>query len=178
MSNMLEISLTSRQRAGIYEFSLSKQDQLIKQGDDIAAWLMNGEDHSSIIVSRKGDQTVHNVECIVRIQPYNRIVRDVNLLYTQHTTRGFIQKENGRASHELACYGDTSLFSTRDRSAAWRDTELLISFMSHIAPESPILESLISSIPNSCIVSNVRNFFASRLMSLGSLSSAEYKTVS
>ena len=47
-----------------------------------------------------------------------------------------------------------------------------------LLPELPILESLIPKIPNSCIVSSVLNFFASKLISLGNLNRAEYSTVS
>ena len=65
MTNVLKICLTLCERSGIHEFPLSKQDQLIEQGDDIAAWLMNGKNHSAIVVSRQSDEAFYDVECII-----------------------------------------------------------------------------------------------------------------
>ena len=59
-----------------------------------------------------------------------------------------------------------------------RELVLGITTRSPNPPEEPIVISLIPKIPSSCMVSNVLNFFASRLISLGSLNNAEYRTVS
>lgn len=53
------------------------------------------------------------------------------------------------------------------------DTRLFSPPLIDLFPASPILESLIAKIPSSCIVSSVRNRFASKDISLGSRSSAE-----
>ena len=42
--------------ARIDQLSLSEHEQLVKQGDNIAAGLVNGEDYGTIVVLGEGDQ--------------------------------------------------------------------------------------------------------------------------
>ena len=158
----LEIVITFRSVTRVDQFAVGQEDQLVEEGDDVAARLMDGEDDCAVVVSCKRDQTVHHAQGVVRVQSTSR----------------FVEEEDRRASDKLACDGHPSLFTTRDRSPGYKTSEEGPKSAMQYSLELPMNMSLIPSIPSSCNVYSVLNFLASKLISRGSRSNAEYKTVS
>ena len=60
--------MTLGQFAGIDNFALSKKNQLIEHGDNVAARLVDGEDNSAVVVTSEGDKALHNIVGVVGVQ--------------------------------------------------------------------------------------------------------------
>lgn len=68
LTNAVEVALTFGHLARIDHLSLGEKDKLVEEGDDIAARLVDGEDDGTIVVSREGNETLHNIIRVVRVE--------------------------------------------------------------------------------------------------------------
>ena len=73
LSDRIEIGLALPKFAGIHETSLCEKHKLIKKGNYVTTWLMDRENHSAVVVARQCDETLNNVEGVVRVQAYRRV---------------------------------------------------------------------------------------------------------
>ena len=54
---------------------MSQQDKLIEHGNDVATWLMDGEDDSTFVVLSEVDETLNDIVGIVGVEAYIEIIR-------------------------------------------------------------------------------------------------------
>ena len=64
VTRVIKILLAACEWTRVDRPALSQEDQSVKQGDNIGAWLMDGEDHCAIVGLCQGDETFDHVECI------------------------------------------------------------------------------------------------------------------
>ena len=152
-----------REFTRVHNLSVREQHKMIEHRDDVAPRLVDSEHDSAVVITGKGSEGFHNVVRVICVQ----------------TARRFVEEQDRGARDELASDRNTTLLTTGDGPMTYK-RELAPGIITHSTnpPEEPIVISLIPRIPSSCMVSNVLNLFASRLISLGSLNSAEYRTVS
>jgi hypothetical protein len=75
LSDRIEIGLALPKFAGIHKASLCEKHKLVEKSNDVTTWLMNRENDSAIEVARECDETLNNVEGVVRVQACRRAVR-------------------------------------------------------------------------------------------------------
>jgi hypothetical protein len=75
LSDRIEIGLALLKLTGIHEASLCEKHKLIKKSNDVTARLMNRENHSAFEVARECDETLDNIEGVVRVQACRRVVK-------------------------------------------------------------------------------------------------------
>ena len=74
--------------ARVYQFTLCEHEQLIEEGDNVAAGLVDGEHYGAIVILGEGNQARHDAQRIESVQAARRL----------------IQEEDRWASNELASY--------------------------------------------------------------------------
>ncbi len=67
VADILKVIVTIRGVARVNQFALSQQHEFVKEGHNIAARLMDGENDRTVVVSRKGNQAVHYAEGVVSV---------------------------------------------------------------------------------------------------------------
>ena len=162
MVDPLKVVVALREFTRVDDLSVCEQHEMIEHRDDIAPRLVNSEHNSAVVITGERREGFHNVVRIIRVQTAGR----------------FVKKQDRGARDKLASDRNTALLATGDGPMTCQRINIGNYYHSTDLPEEPIVISLIPRIPSSCMVSNVLNFFASRLISLGSLNSAEYRTVS
>jgi hypothetical protein len=75
LSDRIEITLALPKFTGIHEASLREKHKLVEKRNDVTTWLMNREDHSAVEVARECDETLNNIEGIVRVQACRGVVK-------------------------------------------------------------------------------------------------------
>jgi hypothetical protein len=75
LSDRIEITLALPKFAGIHEASLREKHKLVEKSNDVTTRLMNRENHSAVEVARECDETLDNIEGIVRVQTCRHVVR-------------------------------------------------------------------------------------------------------
>ena len=73
LSDKVKIRLTFGEFSGIYETTLCKEYELIKQRDYVATWLVDCEDDSAVIVARQRNQALDDIVGIVCVQTCKRM---------------------------------------------------------------------------------------------------------
>jgi hypothetical protein len=63
-----EVFLALGKFSRVHHFPMSEKDEVIKQGNNVTARLVNGENNGPIIVACKGHQALDDIECIIRVQ--------------------------------------------------------------------------------------------------------------
>lgn len=76
IADILEVIVAVRGVTRVNQFALCQQDKFVKEGHDIAARLMDGENDRTIIVSRKCHQAVHHAEGVVSVQSAGGFVEE------------------------------------------------------------------------------------------------------
>ena len=66
--DLRQVLMTTSSFTGIDEFALSEEKDLVEQGYNVAARLMNCEDHRSIVIPGKGYQTLNDTESVESVQ--------------------------------------------------------------------------------------------------------------
>ena len=68
MSDLLEVVVAFACFSGIDELPMSEEHELVDQGHNVAAGLVDGKDHRAIIVPSERHERVDDAEGIVRIE--------------------------------------------------------------------------------------------------------------
>ena len=76
--------------------ALREDDELVEEGDDVAARLVDREDDGAVVVARERDEAVDHAQRIVRVE----------------AARGLVQEEDRRAGDELAGDGHAALLAS------------------------------------------------------------------
>jgi len=70
--------LTLAKFARVDKFPRSQEQELIKESDNIASRLVDGEDDSAVVVACEGYKTFHYVEGVVGIEATGWLVQEEN----------------------------------------------------------------------------------------------------
>ena len=70
--------MTLAEFARINKLPGGQEQKLIKEGDDVTARLVDGEDDSAVVVACEGYKTFHHVEGVVGIEATSWLVQEEN----------------------------------------------------------------------------------------------------
>lgn len=70
MANLREVVRDLVRFTRVDELAACKYDQLIEEGHDVAAGLVDREDDGTVIVTSEGDEAVNDTQCVVCIEAY------------------------------------------------------------------------------------------------------------
>lgn len=73
MSNPHKIIVAARGFSGVNKFALGQKNYLVKERNDIASRLMDGEDDRAVIISCEGNQALDDTQGIVCIESWKQM---------------------------------------------------------------------------------------------------------
>jgi len=82
----------------VHGLSVCEQHKVVKYCDNVATRLVNGENHSAVVIAGKGGEGFHNVISVIRVQTASRLVKE----------------QDRRTRNKLASDRNTALLTTRD----------------------------------------------------------------
>lgn len=72
----LKVVVAFREFARVHHLSVCEQNKVIEHCDNVAARLVNSEQHSAVVIAGKGSEGFHNVVCVIRVQTAGRLVKE------------------------------------------------------------------------------------------------------